>query len=84
MDFYDVTKNPYIVLKDVGSYQCLAGLLGETLDHKWEENTCADLKSTFFKFCRHCRSTLKITDIRDLSEAFLMYISKFSDKDHSV
>ncbi|MCR5540964.1 MAG: BMP family ABC transporter substrate-binding protein [Ruminococcus sp.] len=80
MDFYEVTKNPYIVLKDVGSYQRIAGLMGETLDRKWEENNCADMKAAFFKFCSHCRSTLKITDVRDLSEAFLMYISIFPIK----
>lgn len=80
MDFYDSTKNPYIVFSEAGAYKRLAKLLGEELGYEWDYNTTSDLKSAFFKFCRYCRTTLKITDSRELSNAFLMYISIFPIK----
>ncbi|MBR6336844.1 MAG: BMP family ABC transporter substrate-binding protein [Ruminococcus sp.] len=80
MEFYDSTKNPYIVFGSAGAYKRLAKLLGEELGSEWGYNTTSDLKSAFFKFCRYCRSTLKMTDPRELSDAFLMYISIFPIK----
>ncbi|WP_028510128.1 hypothetical protein [Ruminococcus sp. NK3A76] len=80
LDFYDSTKNPYIVFKEVGAYKRLAKLLDEELSYEWDYNAKSDLKSAFFKFCRYCRTTLKITDSRELSDAFLIYISIFPIK----
>ena len=77
MDFYDVTKNPYIVFSHVGDYRRLAENVGADLEHEWSETLLADLKTAFFNFCKRCRAELKMTDIRALSEAFLGYISIF-------
>lgn len=77
LDFYDCTKNPYIIFTEPGDYQRLASLLGADLSHEWQGSVCADLKSAFFNFCKRCRSVLKLEGIRALSEAFLMYISIF-------
>ncbi|MBQ8965545.1 BMP family ABC transporter substrate-binding protein [Ruminococcus sp.] len=77
MDFYAATKNFYIVFSEPGEYARLADLLGQDLNGRWDENLCAELKTTFFSFCRKCRKALGITDYRTLSEAFLMYISIF-------
>ena len=71
MDFYDVTKNPYIVFSHVGDYRRLAENVGADLEHEWSETLLADLKTAFFNFCKRCRAELKMTDIRALSEAFL-------------
>ena len=77
LDFYAATKNFYIVFSEPGEYTRLADLLGQDLNSRWDENLCAELKSTFFSFCRKCKKALGITDYRTLSEAFLMYISIF-------
>lgn len=80
MDFYDCTKNPYIVFSKAGDYQRLADLLGEDLEHEWDESSRIDLKSAYFTFCKRCTAVLKITDHRALADAFLMYISIFPMK----
>lgn len=80
MDFYASTQIPYIVFKEAGAYKRLAKLLDESLEYEWDYNAKSDLKSAFFKFCRYCRSTLKITDTCELSYAFLMYVSIFPMK----
>ena len=77
MDFYDVTKNPYIVFSNTGDYRRLAENVGADLEHEWSETLKADLKAAFFNFCKRCRAELKLNDIRALSEAFLSYISIF-------
>lgn len=77
LDFYAATKNFYIVFSEPGEYTRLADLLGQDLNGRWDDSLCAELKSTFFSFCRKCKKALGITDHRTLSEAFLMYISIF-------
>ena len=80
MDFYDCTKNPYIIFSMTGDYQRLADLLGEDLLHEWSETARIDLKSAYFSFSKRCSKVLKITDHRTLSDAFLMYISIYPMK----
>ncbi|MBQ7186666.1 MAG: hypothetical protein IJR91_03430 [Ruminococcus sp.] len=80
LDFYTSTKNIYIVFTEPGSYTKLADLLGEELGGKWSESLCSELKWAFFNFSKRCRSVLKITDDRQLSDMFLMYISIFPMK----
>lgn len=80
LDFYSVTKNVYIVFSEPGEYTKLAELLGEDLKTKWPDSLCTELKLAYFSFCKKCRTVLKMTDDRQLSEAFLMYISIFPMK----
>lgn len=77
LDFYAATKNFYIVFSEPGEYTRLADMLGQDLSGRWDDSLCAELKSTFFSFCRKCKKALGISDYRALSEAFLMYISIF-------
>lgn len=80
LDFWNVTKNNYIILSDPGEYEKLAHLLGQDLVSKWPEELCTDLKAAFFKFVKLYRTVLKLGDDFTTSDAFLVYISIFPMK----
>ncbi len=76
LDFYNVTKNFYIVFNEPGEYAKLAELLGQDLVHKWPVNLCRDLKAAFFKFCNIAGAE----NDPKIAEAFLVYITIFPMK----
>ncbi len=80
LDFYNVTKNNYIILSEPGDYERLARLLGRDLIEKWPDELCTDLKAAFFKFVKLYRNVLKLGDDFTASDAFLVYISIFPMK----
>ena len=80
VDFYNVTKNFYIILSEPGEYEKLAELLGQNLKDRWPEQLSADLKSSYLRFCKACRTVFKQIDNAILGEAFLVYISIFPMK----
>lgn len=77
LDFYKSTKNHYIVFSELGMYQKLADLLGQTLGDRWDAELCQDLKAAFFSFCKKSALVLKDDAQLTLSDAFLIYISIF-------
>lgn len=80
LDFFNVTRNPYIVFSEPGEYAKLAALLGQDLKNEWNEEVCVDLKAAFFNFVRKFRLAFKTGDELTLGDAFLIYISIFPMK----
>ena len=80
MDFYKVTGNTYIVLREPGEYQQLARLLGQNLTDPWPDKIKEDLKTAFILFEKKCSKVIKSDDIYSVSEMFLIYISIFPMK----
>ena len=77
LDFYAVTKNYYIILTEPGEYAKIASLLGQDLEHEWDEQLLSDLKAAFFSFVRKYRTVLKVRGDMTLGDSFLIYISIF-------
>lgn len=80
VDFYNVTKNFYIIFTEPGEYKKLAALLGQDLEHEWSKDLCMELKSAYLSFSSKCGEILNLTDDFTMGDAFLIYVSIFPMK----
>lgn len=80
LDFFNVTRAFYITFTEPGGYAKLADLLGQDLEHKWDDVVLQDLKAAFFQFAKLYHSIIKESDRWVVSDAFLLYLSVFPVK----